>query len=338
MTISQKKSRCTISEEKACKYRKYSLSLPPISITDQNRLPMYMQTSTYQQVNRYYPYGGLMGESTDGDVQRFKYNGKELDRLHGLNWYDYGARHYDAAIGSWPTMDPLAEKYYHLSPYNYCGNNPVKFVDPTGKEGIKYFDENGNKVIESNIVVLLEKKQDIPSDADNKTVQRITKINNRIEKRNNQRIKTVQRQLNETYSDAVNSNGEHISFKFNVIGVETDNPQLFKSKQSIGIAVQNGLPAITTDRAEGATGYGIAIAAVISQASAGSFMGVASGGLVRLNDRSATTLAHEIGHTLGLADSYGNGNGHGEGIMGSPPTSLLPSEVDKIWEKAYERK
>ena len=61
--ICHQKSRCTISEEKACKCRKYSLSLPPISITDQNRLPMSIQTSTYQQEPHYYPYGGVMGES-----------------------------------------------------------------------------------------------------------------------------------------------------------------------------------------------------------------------------------------------------------------------------------
>ena len=49
-----------------------------------------------EQVNHYYAFGGLMGESTGGDTQRFKYNGKELDRMSGLDWYDYGARHYDA--------------------------------------------------------------------------------------------------------------------------------------------------------------------------------------------------------------------------------------------------
>ena len=76
---------------------------------------MFMQTSTYHQEDHYYPYGGLMGESTGGDVQRYKYNGKELNRMHGLDWYDYGARHYDATIVSWPTIDPLAEKYYVLT-------------------------------------------------------------------------------------------------------------------------------------------------------------------------------------------------------------------------------
>ena len=106
---------------------------------------MYMQTSTYQQVNHYYPYGGLMGESTGGDVQRYKYNGKELDRMHGLDWYDYGARHYDAAIVSWPTIDPLCEKYYSLSPYAYCGDNPINAIDVGGRWE---WDINGNLLSE----------------------------------------------------------------------------------------------------------------------------------------------------------------------------------------------
>ena len=86
-----------------------------------------------EQVNHYYPYGGLMGESTGGDIQKYKYNGKRLERNHGLDWYDYGARHYDAAIISWPTMDPLCEKYYSISPYVYCGCNPIKYIDLYGK-------------------------------------------------------------------------------------------------------------------------------------------------------------------------------------------------------------
>lgn len=100
---------------------------------------------TVEQISHYYPYGGLMGESSNGDVQRFKYNGKELDRMHGLDWLDYGARHMDGARVSWPTMDPLAEKYYDVSPYVYCKDNPVIYVDKDGKEiWIHYLDNNGN--------------------------------------------------------------------------------------------------------------------------------------------------------------------------------------------------
>ena len=98
-----------------------------------NNRVVVKQDGTIEQVNHYYPFGGLFGESSNGDVQRFKYNGKELERMHGLDWYDYGARHLDAALGRWSTIDPMAEKYYHLSPYNYCGNNPIRFIDPDGK-------------------------------------------------------------------------------------------------------------------------------------------------------------------------------------------------------------
>ena len=87
---------------------------------------------TVEQVTHYYPYGGLMGESTGGDTQPYKYNGKELDRTNGLDLYDYGARHMDAALGRFTTMDPLCEKYYSISPYAYCAGNPINYIDPDG--------------------------------------------------------------------------------------------------------------------------------------------------------------------------------------------------------------
>jgi RHS repeat-associated protein len=90
-------------------------------------------SGTAEQINHYYPFGGLFGESTGGSVQRFKYNGKELDRTHGLDWYDYGARHMSPDIGRFTTIDPLAEKDYFTSPYAYCANNPIGNIDIEGK-------------------------------------------------------------------------------------------------------------------------------------------------------------------------------------------------------------
>ncbi len=88
------------------------------------------QDGTVEEVNHYYPFGGLFASSTS--VQPYKYNGKELDTENGLNWYDYGARHYDPALGRFMTVDRYAEKYSSMSPYQYAANNPVNIVDING--------------------------------------------------------------------------------------------------------------------------------------------------------------------------------------------------------------
>ena len=91
---------------------------------------------TVIQVTSYYPFGTPYADPAavmDASLQPYKYNGKELDRMHGLDTYDYGARQYDPILGRWDRMDPLCEKYYAISPYAYCGNNPVMLVDPDGR-------------------------------------------------------------------------------------------------------------------------------------------------------------------------------------------------------------
>ena len=91
------------------------------------------ETGKVDEVNDYYPFGGLMSNVCN-NVQSYKYNGKELDRKGGLDWYDYGARHYDAMIGRWHTVDPSAAKYYRWGPYVYCKNSPVNRIDLDGKD------------------------------------------------------------------------------------------------------------------------------------------------------------------------------------------------------------
>ena len=89
---------------------------------------------TIEQTTHYYPYGGILSQSTNQGVQKYKYNGKEFDTMHGLNMYDYGARQQDPETGLFTSMDPLCEKYYNISPYAYCAGNPIRYVDPDGKQ------------------------------------------------------------------------------------------------------------------------------------------------------------------------------------------------------------
>ena len=63
----------------------------------------------------------------------YKFSGKEQIPQSSLGWYDFGARWYDPIHARWTTPDPLAEKYYSISPYVYCAGNPVNIVDPEGE-------------------------------------------------------------------------------------------------------------------------------------------------------------------------------------------------------------
>jgi RHS repeat-associated protein len=87
-----------------------------------------------KQTNHYYPFGLNMEGPWNGAKgdNKYQYNEKELNDDYGLNWNDYGARFYDAAIGRFPTIDILAEIYNFQSPYAYAANNPINFIDFMG--------------------------------------------------------------------------------------------------------------------------------------------------------------------------------------------------------------
>ena len=88
--------------------------------------------------NDYYAFGQRhpRSEQAQSSANRFKYNGKELQTVGGLGYLDYGARMYDQSLGRWFMTTPLSEKYYGLSPYVYCGNNPLNMIDPDGRDAI----------------------------------------------------------------------------------------------------------------------------------------------------------------------------------------------------------
>ena len=95
-------------------------------------------SGTVLKKNDYYPFGQRHANSSYVVTasNRFKFNGKEGQTVGALRLLDYGARMYDEYMGKWFTIDPLAEKYYSISPYTYCTNNPINYFGPDGKRGI----------------------------------------------------------------------------------------------------------------------------------------------------------------------------------------------------------
>ena len=115
-----------------------------------NNRAVVNHNGTVEQVVHYYPFGAVYSDAGTADaLQRYKYNGKELDRMHGLNQYDYGARNYDPLMCRFTQMDPLAEEYYNVSPYAYCVNNPVNMIDLDGCRSYNVIDADGNVRIET---------------------------------------------------------------------------------------------------------------------------------------------------------------------------------------------
>ena len=100
--------------------------------------------------NDYLPFGTRIDLNSLAYDQsnRYRFNGKEEQVTGNIGLTDYGARFYDSFLPRWTTPDPLAEKYYSISPYAFCNNNPVNFVDPDGRSTWVVANPDGTYTIE----------------------------------------------------------------------------------------------------------------------------------------------------------------------------------------------
>lgn len=149
--------------------------------------------------------------------------------MHGLNTYDYGARQYYPLFAQWDRVDPLCEKYYNVSPYAYCHNNPINFVDMDGRdivisgnrqerlEVLKYMQSLTNDklgVKQNGQVVILSSN----SKNKNKSLKVGTGlISSMISNKHTATISLGNRNSNsrEYRRDAINGKGTNVSISFN---------------------------------------------------------------------------------------------------------------------------
>ena len=144
------------------------------------------ENGTIEQVNHYYPFGGVYGDlSYNSEYQRNKYIGKEFDHMHGLDWYDHGARMYDAAKVVWNKVDPLSEIYFHFDPYLYCENNPIVMFDNTGLLGVRIVDmENKTITVSADYYVETQPYQVYTNVYSQKDVDDFDRLNSELNKLN----------------------------------------------------------------------------------------------------------------------------------------------------------
>ena len=121
-------------------YVDYATGGKPYCYFRKDHLGSIREVDTYQgpitvlQKTQYYPSGTPFQDSFASGEQAYKFTGKEMITMHGLNWQDFGARWLDNVRLQFTSMDPLAEKYYSISPYAYCAGNPVNRIDPDGMD------------------------------------------------------------------------------------------------------------------------------------------------------------------------------------------------------------
>ena len=100
-------------------------------------------------------------DSTDMVTFRYLYDGtKEEVPEGGLNLLDFGARYYDPELCRWTSVDPMAEKYYGVSPYGYCCGEPIHLIDPDGLAVWELKSDGSLSLIDSTITETIVKHYD----------------------------------------------------------------------------------------------------------------------------------------------------------------------------------
>ena len=278
-----------------------------------NNRAVVSQTGVVEQQTQYYPSGAIMTSISFGlSQQPYLYSGKELDRMHALDWYDFGARHYDAALLRWQSIDPMCEKYYHISPYAFCANNFVNAVDKDGRDGVRIIDEeNQTIVIKANYYVQTGNGVGVDGVLAGYTASDIEFMNQTINDfLNNLNIKVDKGE----YKD--------YSVQFDLTFLEGGNPYELANRAEADKL--EGFPIGNTFEHKDD-----AYKRFIPNEETGTTVGGVTDKnkyiVMNVKYDNLMNRTHEVFHTLGLDDSYKS-----RGIMAYPPSTPIHKEIREL--------